>query len=233
MTQSTLERELAQKHFQNSKFEVPENLQESDLVNSKTAKDFFNGNNGSFLVPTNLSEVDKMPHNQKADEMLAFFGMTSPKLVTLSANGEAVFCLSDESLNSYGYRVLTKGIDLSRFLKNPIMFYNHASDKGVIGKWKDVRIENGKLLGVPIFDTNDNFAKTIKSKVLQGFISACSIGFRVLAISEDKKDMVSGQKYPTITKSELYEVSLVDIPSNANAVKLRFEDNSLKHKFGL
>jgi HK97 family phage prohead protease len=86
---------------------------------------------------------------------------------------------------------------------------------------------------VPIFDTNDNFAKTIKSKVLQGFISACSIGFRVLAISEDKKDMVSGQKYPTITKSELYEVSLVDIPSNANAVKLRFDDNSLKHKFGL
>jgi hypothetical protein len=33
-------------------------------------------------------------------------------------------------------------IDLSRFLKNPIMFYNHASDKGVIGKWKTVRCAN-------------------------------------------------------------------------------------------
>ena len=35
------------------------------------------------------------------------------------------FLISDESTNSYGFAVLTSGINLERFKKNPVMYYNH------------------------------------------------------------------------------------------------------------
>jgi len=33
------------------------------------------------------------------------------------------FILSDESVNSYNFKVITDGIDLERFKKNPVMLY--------------------------------------------------------------------------------------------------------------
>lgn len=36
------------------------------------------------------------------------------------------FVLSDESVNSYGFRVLTDGIALDNFKKNPVMLWNHT-----------------------------------------------------------------------------------------------------------
>lgn len=38
--------------------------------------------------------------------------------------------LSDSSLNRYGYRVLTEGINLEAFKKNPVMLYMHLRDEG-------------------------------------------------------------------------------------------------------
>lgn len=137
------------------------------------------------------------------------------------------FVLSDESINSYGYRVLTSGIDLKMFRKNPIMFYNHDRyDRLPIGKWVNIEVSDGKLTAEPEFDENDEFAAQIKSKVEQDILNAASIGFRVLAISDDEKDMLKGQKRPTVTRSQLTEVSIVDIPGNRNAFKLQF-DNGL------
>ena len=72
------------------------------------------------------------------------------------------FVVSDESVNSYGYTILTAGIDLSRFEKNPIMLLQHDS-KNIIGKWENVRIEDNKLLAdaVVIFP----LLRTLKSRV--------------------------------------------------------------------
>jgi hypothetical protein len=64
----------------------------------------------------------------------------------------------------------------------------------------------------------DPKAAEIARKVDEGFLNACSIGFQILAISEDPADMLAGQTYPTITKCQLMEISIVDIPSNMNAV---------------
>lgn len=46
--------------------------------------------------------------------------------------------VSDETVNRHGYRVLTSGIDIEGFKKNPVMLYNHlrADD------WKGIN-ENG------------------------------------------------------------------------------------------
>ena len=64
------------------------------------------------------------------------------------------FVISDESVNRYGYRVLTAGIDTAQFEKNPIMYYLHdrlqyGESKPrvmVIGRWDNVRKENAKLM---------------------------------------------------------------------------------------
>ena len=79
--------------------------------------------------------------------------------------------LNTENINRYGFRVLTNGIDLSAFIKNPVMLYNHNRSKDEnrvqnlpIGKWENIRIEGDKLLADPVFDAYDQFAQTIKSK---------------------------------------------------------------------
>jgi HK97 family phage prohead protease len=128
--------------------------------------------------------------------------------------------LSDETLNRYGYRVLTRGIQLEAFLRNPVMFYNHNRSTLPIGRWENIRRDDGKLIATPVFDTADAFALQIKRKFEDGFINAASIGLSVVATSNEQAAMLPGQKWPTVTKCELFEVSIVDIPANANAIKL-------------
>jgi hypothetical protein len=47
--------------------------------------------------------------------------------------------------------VVTGGINLSGFMKNPVMFYNHDRERGVIGKWENLRSGEKKLYGTPLF----------------------------------------------------------------------------------
>lgn len=137
------------------------------------------------------------------------------------------FLISDESLNSYGFRVLTNGISLERFEKNPIMLWNHTRSYGdnndtllPIGKWTNIRKEDDKLFADAEFDMDDAFAAKIAKKVEKGYINACSISIIALEESGDIDNVVQGQTRNTIIKSILREVSLVDIPSNSNAVSL-------------
>lgn len=139
------------------------------------------------------------------------------------------FILSDESLNTYGFRVMTKGIDLSRFKQNPVMLFNHnrwGSDyDGPIGAWKNIRKEGGQLLADADFDEEDEKAKRIAGKVSRGFLRGASIGIiEIIEWSEDPDLMLPGQKYPTITKCVISESSVCDIPSNENAIALLGED---------
>jgi HK97 family phage prohead protease len=134
------------------------------------------------------------------------------------------FICSDNGINSYGFRVLSSGIDLTGFKKNPVGLFNHCNNdddpnyNGPICIWPDLALEGDNLVGTPVFDLKDPKAAEIARKVDEGFLNACSIGFQILAISEDPADMLAGQTYPTITKCQLMEISIVDIPSNMNAV---------------
>lgn len=129
--------------------------------------------------------------------------------------------LSEESVNSYGFRVLTRGIDLSGFKKNPVMLYDHRSYSYLpIGTWAKPRIESGQLSAEPIFDMEDEDAAKIAGKYDRKILNAASIGIDILATSDDPADMLPGQRLPTVTKCKLYEASIVPIPSNTNAVRL-------------
>jgi hypothetical protein len=137
------------------------------------------------------------------------------------------FILSDESINDRGYRILTSGINLERFKKNPVMLWMHRRDDGwdltqvlPIGIWENIRKEEGKLLADAKFDENDKFAQLIKSKVENDLIRGCSAGINPVEFSSDAKDLEKGQTRATITKCEIYEASIVDMPSNKNTVRL-------------
>lgn len=140
---------------------------------------------------------------------------------------EKEFICSDESLNAYGYRVLTAGIDLTDFLKNPIALWNHnRAFRGIeeevlpIGVWKDPKKEGGKLVMTFVPDEEDEFAQKIGRKVAKGFLRACSIGLEPIEWSDDPRHLLPGQTRSTVTKCKLKEVSIVDLPANKNAVAL-------------
>lgn len=130
--------------------------------------------------------------------------------------------LSTSSLNRNGYRVMTQGIRLGNFLKNPVMLYDHNRWNTPIGRWEDLRVEGDKLTAVPVFDENDPFAMGIKSKFDNGFLFSASIGFKGLKFSKDLADLLPGQEYETVMESDLLEASIVPIPGNSDAT-LSFE----------
>ena len=128
-------------------------------------------------------------------------------------NKPITFVLSDESVNSCGFVVLTEGIDTSVFERNPVMLYMHTRDGNVIGRWENIRKEDNKLLADAVFDDSTELGAKVKKQVEGGFLRAVSIG-----IEEVQRDTLNGVN--TIVKCRLIEVSVVDIPSNKNAVKL-------------
>lgn len=134
------------------------------------------------------------------------------------------FVLSDESVNRYGFRVLTSGINLEAFKANPVMFYNHNRYDMPIGIWKNIKIEGDTLTAEPEFDEDDELAKRVQAKVEKGHLRMCSIGFDVLELSDDPALMLAGQKRSTVTKCDLMEVSIADIGANKAALKLKFKN---------
>lgn len=123
------------------------------------------------------------------------------------------FILCDGSrVNSYGFRTDLAGMDMERFKANPVMLYFHDSFD-VIGRWENLRVEDGKLLADAVFDTEDEYGKKIAGKVERGFLKGCSMGIRIMEMKE-----IDG--VDTATRSELMEASVCSIPSDAGAVRL-------------
>jgi hypothetical protein len=141
------------------------------------------------------------------------------------------FILADEKLNSYGYRLLMSGARLDRFRANPVALFNHKDYgpdyTGPVGRWANLRIEEGKLMADFEPDTDDDFSKRISGKVDRGFLKGASAGINIISYSEDPSVMLAGQKYPTITEWEPFEASVVDIPSSAAALRLRYNGQDI------
>ena len=120
------------------------------------------------------------------------------------------FLVSDESENSHGFKVLTEGIDITQFEKNPIMLYMHERPT-IIGMWKNLRKEDGKLYADAVFDTESEKGGEVARQVEKGFLRGASIG-----ITYQKEYLKNG----VLEKCRLFEISIVDIGSNPNALKL-------------
>jgi len=96
----------------------------------------------------------------------------------------------------------------------------HGNQVLPIGRWENIRKEDGKLMADPVFDEQDKFAQLVKSKVENGFVKGASIGVRIKNVSDEKNHLLAGQSRATVTECEIYEASIVDIPSNRKTVQL-------------
>lgn len=128
--------------------------------------------------------------------------------------------ISNDSLNSYGTRVLTSGMNVEQYCRNPVLLYQHERGQ-VIGYVKDLKVENDEVTGELMFDCASELSKRCKKQYEFGSLRMVSVGIDILELSDDKQHLVQGQTCPTITKSKLFEVSLVDIGANDDAIVLQ------------
>lgn len=132
--------------------------------------------------------------------------------------------ISTSSLNCYGGRVLTSGIDLTQFQKNPLLLWMHRRsfdrDAMPIGRIDNLRTDGDRLIGTPVFDQNDEFAKKIESKWENGFLRMASAGIEIIETSDAPEHLLQGQTRRTITRCRLEEVSIVDMGGNDEALQL-------------
>ena len=134
------------------------------------------------------------------------------------------FVFNDQNkANSYGFRILTAGISLKRFKNNPMMLDQHYnSTSAVLGKWENVTVDKDLLLGEPLFDLEDEVALKTSGKVERGFLNSCSMG-----ITFKREDLKIIGEELIMTKCELYECSIVAVPSNANSIRLYADSGEL------
>lgn len=139
--------------------------------------------------------------------------------------------ISTESINSYGTRIVTAGIDIEQYRKNPVLLFMHRrasswrdDDAMPIGTMENLRVEDGKLIGTPVFDQDDEFARKVERKWNKKVLRMASPGIEPIEFSTAPEHIQQGQSRATITKSKLIEVSIVDIGSNDDALQLYHSD---------
>jgi len=131
-----------------------------------------------------------------------------------------------------GRKVLRmSGARLERFRKNPIVLDAHARDTvlSVIGQ-AVIKVD-GLVLTADIHFAKTARAETAWTLVQAGFLKATSIGYRpskVRVLAEGEMDgsgdsMVTGPAR-IVNEWELYEISLVPVPADANALRRCLEN---------
>ena len=144
--------------------------------------------------------------------------------------------ISNSSINSYGTRVLTDGMDIDQYNRNPILLYMHFRDyrsASAIGHIENVRKENDDVTGDLVFDDVTDLSQQIHGQWDAGTLKMVSAGIDILAIDETVENMAKGQTLPTITKSKLNEVSVVDIGANDDALELFYKGEKLNLAKGI
>jgi HK97 family phage major capsid protein len=145
--------------------------------------------------------------------------MTMHYRATVSAGEGMDFVISDGSMDRHGTRINPNGWDLAEFQKNPIALWAHGTDpawgRTPIGRWENVRVEGGKLVGRLIMAAEGTSARIdeLRRLVEQGILRAVSVGMEYVKMGKP------GGAWE-IERQGLREVSLVPIGSNTNALSL-------------
>lgn len=135
--------------------------------------------------------------------------------------------ITNERLNSYGFRVLTSGGNLEQYQRNPVLLYMHERGK-VIGVMTDLKVENGEITGEPVFDEASELSRQCKKQYEVGSLRMVSAGLDPIETSDSPEMLVEGQTRPTVTKWKLVEVSLVDIGANDDAIVLKSDGTRIE-----
>lgn len=145
--------------------------------------------------------------------------------MTLYTKAQYVDVVEVEGARVYTFRASTaavdrqneiidqNGWDLSSYLANPVVLDSHKYESvhDVIGRSVRTEVVNGALEVDIIFADDD-----VEELVSKGFLRTVSVGFRSMA-----RRPGSATEPVTHTRMELLEVSLVAIPANREAVRIR------------
>jgi len=128
------------------------------------------------------------------------------------------FLLSDDTVNSYGFRLNMEKLDLSRFKENPVCLYNHNA---LVGRWDKIELKANELYATPEFmdDPTETEAARVKNRVDKGFVKGASLGINILSVTYSDNE-------PPLVEAEVLECSVVDVPSNRNALRVLNADGS-------
>lgn len=140
----------------------------------------------------------------------------------------AVFVMTDETTDSYGDTVRAKGADLTRFESNPICLLNHRSDL-ILGNWSDVqkkpkRIEGRATLAAEGTAPHIDMAYGLLE---QGILRAASIGFMPTKLERKLDDKGEPTWAYDILEWEMYECSIVAVPSNPAALAKSIKEGNM------
>lgn len=117
--------------------------------------------------------------------------------------------------------VLPKGGRLENFMKNPVFLWAHKLDIPAIGKVlpNTISVTEAEMASSVQMDMKDPFGNMVARKYVEGFLSATSIRFLPITVSEPT---LQGQRGATINEWELLEDSAVPVPANPQALKKAF-----------
>lgn len=137
--------------------------------------------------------------------------------ITKALDGSFVAVASTNSTDRHGEVVDNNGWELKAFKKNPVILWAHDHTEPAIGVSKKTWVEGtgkrAKLMIQPLLHDVTEKARAIKQLVEMGVINSLSVGFKPL----ESPDGV------TFTKNELLEVSMVNVPANADAMMLAYK----------
>lgn len=137
------------------------------------------------------------------------------------------FLVSDDSVNCYGYRLLSSGFEREMY-EPRIGYLMHERDKGVAVRWEELKVEDSEIYAVPV--VNDVRFPRLIDEISEGFYVGASVGHIVALEWSDAPEMkLPGQTGPTVTRWYCREISIVDIPGNHHALAKLYdaEDNVL------
>ena len=135
------------------------------------------------------------------------------------------FVLSDSSVNVYGFRLLTSGYVMDEFVKNPIGYYMHVPDDGVLMRWEDVRLDGDRIIAMPSINMLHPRGERTATEIEEGFLNAASMG-KICVLEYVLEDNPDDAENPVLVATRWYnkECSIVDNPGNRNAMKVSLVD---------
>ena len=133
--------------------------------------------------------------------------------------------ISNEVVNSYGFRLLTSGVDMEQYQRNPVLLYMHERGK-VIGTVENIAVEGQDLVGELVFDEVTSKSKEVAAQWDKGSLRMVSAGLEIIETSDDQSLLLPGQTGPTVTQWRLMEVSVVDIGANPESLRLYDSDGN-------
>jgi len=155
-------------------------------------------------------------HSTKEGDVTEEIVLFTNSEIKAANDGKIKWIMSDYSLDRDQERIDPAGWDLKNYKLNPIVLWAHNSQVPAIGKASDVRRLDGAIVGNIEFDNDDPLGALIERKVRGGYVTKGSVGF----MSKKVEIIESDDKEPARLihrKQELYEFSIVNIPSNPNA----------------